>query len=109
MVKVPAGPADPDELDAVVPAVVLEQAAQQSASAAAAPTRSIFMNALLRDGHASAGPAVVGFEVELALENVGKRLDQLADRAVIPGHGLGYGQPGQLRRAQPYGAARPPG
>ena len=77
MVKVSAGPFDPDELDVLVPAVVLEQAAQHSASAAAAPTRGIFMNALLRDGHASAGP-VVGFELVPGrpLENVGEQLDQ---------------------------------
>jgi hypothetical protein len=92
MVKVPVGPFDFDELDAAVPAVVLVQAAQQIAIAAAAPAgRTFFMSALLRDGHACAGPAVVGFEVELALENVGDRLDQPADRTVMPGHRLGCG------------------
>src|ERR1700722_4469997 len=97
MVNVPAEPADPDELAAVVAAVVLEQAAQQSASAAAAPTRRIFMSALLRDGHASAGPAVVASGSSWPPENVGDGLDQPADRAVMPGHHWGYGQAGQLR------------
>jgi hypothetical protein len=92
MVKVPVGLFDPDAWGVAVPGFVLVQAAQQRAIAAAAPTgRIFFMSTLLRDGHASAGPAVVGFEVELALENVGDRLGQPADRAVMPGHRLGYG------------------
>src|ERR1700683_3359569 len=40
------------------------------------------------------------------LENVGDRLDQPADPAMIPGHRLGYGRAGQLRLAQPYGVQR---
>jgi len=37
---------------------------------------------------------------------IDSRLDQLADRALIPGHDLGYGQAGQLRLAQPQGVQR---
>ena len=40
------------------------------------------------------------------LENVGEQLDQPADRAVMSGHRLGYGQAGQRRLAQPYGIQR---